>query len=163
MSPLEIGIFAIVGLLVLIYLGMPIGVSMLFVSFLGVAGIRGDTVALRMIGAVANDSLREEVQNAMVEAGKYYTQSHGQDLLERHEAVLNKMVEVGASQDPPVTITPMSQEDREAWVKAMPNIAKEWADDLEARGVPARQFLKAYLDGVRERGEKPVRNWDEEL
>jgi tripartite ATP-independent transporter DctM subunit len=59
MSPLEIGIFAIVGLLVLIYLGMPIGVSMLFVSFLGVAGIRGDTVALRMIGAVANDSLRE--------------------------------------------------------------------------------------------------------
>jgi len=109
------------------------------------------------------DSLPEEVQNAMVDAGKYYTDSHGKDLLERHEAVLNAMIKAGAGQNPPVSITPMSQEDREAWVSAMPNIAKEWADDLEARGVPAREFLKAYLDGVRARGEKPVRNWDEEL
>ncbi len=59
MSPLEIGIVAIIGLLVLIYIGMPIGVAMLCVSFLGVAGIRSDTIALRMIGQVANDSLRE--------------------------------------------------------------------------------------------------------
>ncbi|MBD1548519.1 TRAP transporter large permease [Roseibium aggregatum] len=59
MSPVEIGIAAIAGLMVLIYLGMPIGVSMLTVSFFGVAAIRSDIVAVRMIGAVANDSLRE--------------------------------------------------------------------------------------------------------
>lgn len=59
MSPGEIGSYAIVLLLVLIYLGMPIGISMLGVSFVGVALIRGETVATRMIGAVANDSLRE--------------------------------------------------------------------------------------------------------
>lgn len=59
MSPVEIGCLAIIGLVVLIFLGMPIGVSMLGASFLGVAMIRGDTVALRMIGQVANDSLRE--------------------------------------------------------------------------------------------------------
>ncbi len=59
MSPLEIGSVAIAGLLVLIYIGMPIGVGMLFVSFLGVAAIRGDVVSVRMLGAVANDSLRE--------------------------------------------------------------------------------------------------------
>ncbi len=59
MSPIEIGSVAIVGLLVLIYIGMPIGIGMLFVSFLGVAAIRGDVVSLRMLGAVANDSLRE--------------------------------------------------------------------------------------------------------
>jgi len=59
MSPLEIGSVAIVALLVLIYIGMPIGIGMLFVSFLGVAAIRGDVVSLRMLGAVANDSLRE--------------------------------------------------------------------------------------------------------
>jgi TRAP-type C4-dicarboxylate transport system substrate-binding protein len=109
------------------------------------------------------DGLPEEVQNAMIEAGEYYTVSHGQDLLERHEAVLNAMVEAGADQDPPVTITPMSQADREAWVNALPNIAKEWADGLEAQGIPAREFMNAYLDGVRARGETPVRNWDDEL
>jgi TRAP-type C4-dicarboxylate transport system substrate-binding protein len=119
-------------------------------------------------GAVAinRDSwngLPEEIQNAMIEAGKYYTVSHGKDLVERHEFAINKMVEVGAKQNPPVTITPMSEQDRQAWVNAMPNIAKEWADGLEAKGVPAKDFLKAYLEGVRAKGEKPVRNWDAEL
>lgn len=59
MSPVEIGSLAIVALLVLIYLGMPIGIGMLAVSFAGVAAIRGDVVSMRMLGAVANDSLRE--------------------------------------------------------------------------------------------------------
>jgi hypothetical protein len=45
----------------------------------------------------------------------------------------------------------------------MPNIAKEWADGLEAQGVPAADFMRAYMDGLRARGETPVRNWDEEL
>lgn len=59
MSPVEIGGLAIAALVLLIFIGMPIGVSLLAISFLGVAMIRGDTVALRMIGQVANDSLRE--------------------------------------------------------------------------------------------------------
>ncbi len=109
------------------------------------------------------DSLPEEVQNAMIEAGEYYTVSHGQDLLERHEAALETMVETGASQNPPVTITPMSEEDRQAWVTAMPNIAAEWAAGLEAQGIPAADFMRAYMEGLRARGETPVRNWDEEL
>lgn len=59
MSPLEIGSSAIGVLVLLIYLGMPIGVAMLAVSFAGVALIRNEDVALRMLGAVANDSLQE--------------------------------------------------------------------------------------------------------
>ena len=55
----EIGALAIAGLVILIYFGLPIGVSMLLVSFSGVAFIRNETVAMRMIGQVANDSLRE--------------------------------------------------------------------------------------------------------
>ncbi|HMO08004.1 MAG TPA: TRAP transporter large permease subunit [Paracoccaceae bacterium] len=59
MTGIEIGIAAIVLLVVLIWLGMPIGIAMLVVSMGGVAMIRGDTVALRMAGQVANDSLRQ--------------------------------------------------------------------------------------------------------
>ncbi|MCO5731280.1 TRAP transporter large permease [Rhizobium sp. SSA_523] len=59
MSPVEVGSLSIIALIVLIYLGMPIGIGMLAVSFAGVAAIRGDAVSLRMLGAVANDSLRE--------------------------------------------------------------------------------------------------------
>src|SRR5690606_13245567 len=39
--------------------GMPIGVAMLVSSFGGVAFIRNETVAFRMLGSVANDSLEE--------------------------------------------------------------------------------------------------------
>lgn len=59
MSPVEIGAFAIVGLIILIAIGMPIGIGMLVTSFGAVALLRGDVVALRMLGAVANDSLEE--------------------------------------------------------------------------------------------------------
>lgn len=59
MTPVEIGSLAIGVLLLLIYIGMPIGVTMLAVSFAAVAAIRGEAVSMRMMGAVANDSLRE--------------------------------------------------------------------------------------------------------
>lgn len=59
MNPLEIGVYAIVGLLALIAIGLPIGIGMLAVSFAGVAFIRNETVATRMMAQVANDSLEE--------------------------------------------------------------------------------------------------------
>lgn len=107
------------------------------------------------------DGLPEEVQNAMIEAGKYYTEAHGKDLLERHEIAMNKMVELGATQSPPVQIIKMSDEQRQAWVDKLPDIAGEWAADLDAKGLPASEFLNAYMQGLRDRGETPMRNWGE--
>lgn len=109
------------------------------------------------------DSLPEEVQTAMIEAGKYYTESHGADLVERHEFALDKMVELGAEQDPPVTIIPMPQEERAAWVQALPNLAEEWAAPLEEQGLPARAFMQEYMEALRKLGEEPVRAWDDEV
>ena len=123
-------------------------------------------VGVAFSGAVAInrdswDGLPEEVQNAMIEAGKYYTEAHGKDLLERHEIAMNKMVELGATQSPPVQIIKMSDEQRQAWVDKLPDIAGEWAADLDAKGLPASDFLKAYMQGLRDRGETPMRNWGE--
>ncbi len=109
------------------------------------------------------DGLPEEVQTAMIEAGRYYTVSHGQDLVDRHEFALNKMVELGADQSTPVQIVPMSAEERAAWVALLPNIAAEWAAPLDARGIPASDFVRAYMESLRARGEVPERAWDEEL
>jgi TRAP-type C4-dicarboxylate transport system substrate-binding protein len=126
--------------------------------------LRSD-IGVAFSGAVAInkdawDALPEEVQNAMIEAGKAYTAAHGQDLVDRHEFALNKMVELGATQSPPVTITPMSAEDRKAWVDGLPDLASEWAADAESKGLPGKEFLKAYMQGLRDRGETPVRDWD---
>jgi len=59
MTPIEVGLAAIVVLLILIWIGMPISIAMLLVSYGGVSLIRNDAVAFRMAGSVANDSLRE--------------------------------------------------------------------------------------------------------
>ena len=59
MTGIEIGMLAVAVLLLLILLGMPIGVAMMVTSFGAVAFIRNETVALRMLGSVANDSLEE--------------------------------------------------------------------------------------------------------
>ena len=106
------------------------------------------------------DRLPAEVQDAMVEAGKYYTKAHGEDLVKRHEFALNKMVELGATQNPPVTIVPMPASERAKWVNLLPDLAGDWAKPLDERGIPAQAFMKQYMEGLRARGEKPVRDWD---
>ena len=106
------------------------------------------------------NGLPEEVQTAMIEAGRYYTESHGRDLVERHEFALNRMVEVGAGQAVPVQIVPMPEGELKKWADMLPNIAADWAAPLDARGIPATEFLAAYMDALRARGETPVRDWD---
>lgn len=107
------------------------------------------------------DSLPEEVQDALMAAGRYYSDAHAQDLMTRHEHALETILQLGADQSPPVTLTVMDPEERQAWVDRLPDLAGEWADDAEARGLPGREFLSAYMDGLRARGEAPARDWDQ--
>lgn len=106
------------------------------------------------------DSLDKEVQDAMLAAGQYYSDEHAKDMITRHEIFMDKMVELGKDQDVPVTISVMPEEMRQEWINRLPDLAGEWASATEARGIPAKAFLKAYMDGLREKGEKPLRNWD---
>jgi TRAP-type C4-dicarboxylate transport system substrate-binding protein len=108
------------------------------------------------INQAAWDELPEEVQAAMREAGRHYTEAHGRDLLERREFALNRMVEVGASQSTPVTLTQLPAAERQAWVDGLPDVAGEWA---AAGGPAAAAFLRAYMDGLRAAGETPARDW----
>ncbi|MBL0943335.1 MAG: C4-dicarboxylate TRAP transporter substrate-binding protein [Hydrogenophaga sp.] len=113
--------------------------------------------------AINKDSwakLPPEVQQAMREAGAEYTRRHGEDLLQRHQTAMNRMVELGKTQNPPVTVTPMSEADRRKWIDNMPNLAGEWVKNNEARGVQARALLTQYMAAVKARGAKPERDWE---
>ncbi|MEF3047012.1 C4-dicarboxylate TRAP transporter substrate-binding protein [Pseudotabrizicola sp. L79] len=57
------------------------------------------------------------------------------------------------------TIVDLSAEDRVAWAQKMPNIAKEWADGLDAAGKNGSAMLSAYIDKLIAAGETPARNW----
>ena len=44
----------------------------------------------------------------------------------------------------------------------MPNIAKEWAERIDAQGLPGSAVLAAYMDEMRAQAPNPVRNWDQD-
>jgi TRAP-type C4-dicarboxylate transport system substrate-binding protein len=106
------------------------------------------------------DDLPEEVQKALLAAGDYYSKAHAEDLMTRHEFALNKIRELGAKQSTPVTYKVMAPAMRQQWIDNMPDLAGEWVAAAEARGLPGKAFLAAYMDGLRAKGEKPGRAWD---
>ena len=52
--------------------------------------------------------------------------------------------------------------ERRRWAMTMPNIAKEWADSLERKGLPGRAVLKAFMDELRSAKVEIARHWDRE-
>ena len=62
--------------------------------------------------------------------------------------------------NPKVNVSVLSMDQQRKWAQSVPNIAAEWVKRTEARGLPAGEVLKVYMDGMRARGEKPLRNWD---
>lgn len=57
------------------------------------------------------------------------------------------------------TIIDVSPEDRGAWAAAMPNIAQEWATNLNGRGEAGSEMLEAYLGKLEAAGFVGVRDW----
>jgi TRAP-type C4-dicarboxylate transport system substrate-binding protein len=105
------------------------------------------------------DSLPEEVQQAMLQAGDHYSRAHAQDMMDRPEVAMEQIATMGADQGTPVVIAEMDPTERQAWVDALPNLAGEWAVENDGRGLPAADFLAAYMDGLRAGGESPARDW----
>jgi TRAP-type transport system periplasmic protein len=103
-----------------------------------------------------------EVQKILKDVGKEYSRALGETLMQRYEAALKTMAEVGAKQSVPVRITPLPPAEREKWVRSLPNLAADWVKANASRG-PARDIVKAYMDALRARGVKPAREWDKEL
>ena len=60
------------------------------------------------------------------------------------------------------TVVELSDEARAAWALSMPNIAKDWAANLDLAGAPGTEMLKAYVAKLVAAGEKPVRDWSAE-
>lgn len=60
------------------------------------------------------------------------------------------------------TIIPLTPEQRRSWATGLPNIAQEWADDMELRGLPGNALLRDYMDIMRANNQPIVRHWDRE-
>lgn len=61
-----------------------------------------------------------------------------------------------------MTVAKLSPEDVKAWAKALPPLALQWADGIEAKGLPAKKVLTAYMDTMRTGKQRVTRQWDKE-
>ncbi len=52
-----------------------------------------------------------------------------------------------------------STADKERWAQMTPNIAQEWANDMEARGLPGKKIVKTFIQIVKDKGYKWPREW----
>jgi TRAP-type C4-dicarboxylate transport system substrate-binding protein len=59
-------------------------------------------------------------------------------------------------------ISTLPEDQRVKWARQLPNVAKEWAEGLEAKGLPGKAVLAGFMEGLRARGLKPLRDWDKE-
>ncbi|MEM9488583.1 MAG: C4-dicarboxylate TRAP transporter substrate-binding protein, partial [Myxococcota bacterium] len=102
------------------------------------------TVNSKAITANADfwNGLPEEVQNVMQEVAYDYRDhvaevaaGAGGASIEAYEAAGGK-------------VTELSPEARLAWAEGMPNLAKEWAADMDSKGLPGSAMLTAYMNAL---------------
>ena len=73
---------------------------------------------------------------------------------------MTKFLEIMTSQG--ATVTEVDDAFRQQWAAGMDNVAKLWAEKLDASGVNGTAVLKDYMETMRAAGATPVRNWDME-
>lgn len=100
--------------------------------------------------------LPDEVKKVIQEVAFAYRDRLGKIAATKGKASEEAYVKAGGM------IHEMSDEQRAAWVKGMPNLAKKWATTLDGKGQPGSKILSAYMDALRAAGAKPLRHWDRE-
>lgn len=97
--------------------------------------------------------LPDEVKVALTEVAVLYRDHVAGIAMDAAAASRDAYVAAGG------TIVEVDSADRRAWADAMPNIAREWASELDASGEPGTDMLKAYLAKLSAAGFTPVRDW----
>ena len=60
-------------------------------------------------------------------------------------------------------ISTLPGSERRKWANGLPNIAKEWVDANEKKGLPAKQVMQTFMNAAKAAGAKPVRDWSNSL
>lgn len=103
------------------------------------------------------NGLPEEVQNALKSVAVAYRDHIAQVAMDRAAESVEAFEAAGG------TVVQLSPEEREAWAQSMPNIAVEWAAQLDESGGQGSEMLKAYLAKLEAAGETPARDWSADL
>lgn len=99
------------------------------------------------------DGLPDEVKDVLLEVAVLYRDHVAGLAMDKAGESLDAFVASGG------TVVEMDEEQRAAWANAMPNIALEWAKELDDAGQPGTEMLNTYMAKLKDAGFTPVRDW----
>lgn len=102
------------------------------------------------------DSLPEEVQQALQVGVDTYGAALLDDINAQSESSLEVLVATGAQ------VREVSSEERASLAAMLPNLAQDWAENLDGRGRPATEVLNGFMSKMRDAGVELARDWDME-
>ena len=98
--------------------------------------------------------LPPDVQKAMREVGDEYSARLADTLTKLTATFEGRMVKEGGK------IHTLPESERRKWATTMPNIAQDWVQRNEERGLPARAVLKTYTAKLHAAGQTALRDWE---
>lgn len=101
------------------------------------------------------DRYPDEVKSAMTEAAAQFGIDIGEFAARLGAQAKATVLENGG------TVVDIDPQERIDMAKSLPNLAQEWAEALEARGVPAKEILASYMQSMRDADQPIARQWDE--
>lgn len=99
------------------------------------------------------DKLPDEVKDVLQTVAVEYRDQVANVAMDRAASSLDAFKEAGG------TVVVIAEDQRSAWADAMPNIAQEWAGELDKKGAPGTAMLGSYMDKLKASGAVPVRDW----
>jgi TRAP-type C4-dicarboxylate transport system substrate-binding protein len=100
------------------------------------------------------DRMPEEVKQAFRKAGNAYKAAYLKELDDRIAAAQDTWKKSGG------TIVQMSDAERSALIKSIPNPTVEWLKQAEKNKLPAKKVMNEYMQAVRATGFAFPRDWD---
>lgn len=123
-------------------------------------GLGGQLTGGMSINLDTWNDLPDDVQLVLTELGQDYSAAVAAALRVRYE---NGLVTMTEDPNVDVVLSELPAAEKQRWIETLPNIAGRWVEATEARGIPAGEVLRIYMDAVRRRGGEPLRDWDLEL
>jgi C4-dicarboxylate-binding protein DctP len=122
--------------------------------YITLVGLGGQVTGALSINLDTWKGLPPDVRDVLEQLGPEYSKAVADELTKRYEAGLKSMEADGA------IVTTLPIEEKRKWLAGLPDIATRWVRATEARGIPAGEVLRAYMNAVRAHGGTPLRDWD---
>lgn len=100
--------------------------------------------------------LPEEVRTVLKEVAADYRDELARETDRRSALSIERYKAEGG------TIFTLNEEQRREWANGLPNIAQDWARDMEERGMPGTEILRDYMEIMRANDQPIMRHWDRE-